>query len=104
MPWKVVKKTYGKDPQIDSFYHLQYISSQFQIDITCYYLEGYKWFMKCDRLGIDHILLGEIPKMDEYEAKKAAIQYLTTELGYITEHLITAGKHTTTSKDRFTNQ
>ncbi len=93
MPWKVIQKSYGKDPRRDARFHIQYASTQVHIDITCSYLnEGYKWFLKCDRLGIDHIVLGEVPQMNDQLARQAAVKYLEKVLENIKMDLDYAGR------------
>ena len=77
MPWKLIQKTYGKDPRVDAKYHIKYQSSFLSFDLVCSYLnESYRWVLNSETLGVKGIILGESPKMTDGEAGPAAVEYL----------------------------
>lgn len=77
MPWKIVRKTYGRDPRVDAVYHIQYQSSTLTFDIICSYLnESYRWILNSNQLGVKAIVLGESPRMTDKDAGLAAVTYL----------------------------
>lgn len=69
-------RDYGRDPRYNAKYHIRYASVCLKFDIRSEYLDGYKWILKCDRLGVDNILLGHSPPMTDQQAGIAALRYL----------------------------
>ncbi len=87
MPWTIVRKTYGRDPRYDAKYHIRFASVSLKFDLHCQYLDGYKWILKCERLGAENILIGHSPPMTDQQAGIAALKYLSKVLEGIAEDL-----------------
>lgn len=91
MPWQITQKIYGNDPRFDAMLKIRYSSSFIQFEVHCYYLEGYTWFLHCDRIGVSNVLLGKRADMTETQAKTRAIKYLRMMVKDLDEDLERAG-------------
>ena len=82
MPWKIVKKTYGKDPRYDAVYHISYTDTSIKFDVMCSYInDSYKWVLSCDAPAIRGVMLGVLPKVSDVQACEKAVAYIQKKVG-----------------------